>query len=69
MWIKKVAVTPLNTIAKVIDSLTGNSTTDAPSVHAVKSALADTYTTDNLTFELSGTTLIITDTRNSNSNS
>ncbi len=65
MWIKKVAVTPLNTIAKVFDTLAGNSTTDAPSVHAVKSALAekadleDVYTTENLTFSLSGTTLTI----------
>ena len=73
MWIKRVSVHPLNTIAKVIDSLTGSSTTNAPSIHAVNTALAnkadvaDAYTTDNLTFSLSGTTLTITDTRNSNS--
>lgn len=68
MWIKRVSVHPLNTIAKVIDALTGNSTTDAPSIHAVKTALAqkadvtDVYTTDNLTFSLDGTTLTITKT-------
>jgi len=67
-WIKKVATTPLNTIAKVIDSLTGSSTTNAPSIHAVNTALAgkadvnDVYTTDNLTFSLDGTTLTITKT-------
>ena len=39
MWIKKVATTPLNTIAKVIDSLSGSSTENAPSIHAVNTAL------------------------------
>lgn len=41
IWIKKVETTPLNTIAKVIDSLTGSSTTNAPSIHAVNEALDD----------------------------
>ena len=40
MWIKKVATTPLNTIAKVIDSLSGSSTENAPSIHAVNTALS-----------------------------
>lgn len=39
MWIKRVSVTPLNAIAKVIDSLNGSSTTNAPSIHAVNTAL------------------------------
>ena len=39
-WIKKVATTPLDTIAKVIDALTAtNSHTNAPSIYAVKSAV------------------------------
>lgn len=40
-WIKKITTTPLTTLARVINSVTGNSTTDAPSVYAVKNALAD----------------------------
>lgn len=40
-WLKKVASTPLTTLARVINSVSGNSTTDAPSVYAVKNALAD----------------------------
>ncbi len=40
-WLKKVATTPLTTIAKVINSLAGgeNETTNAPSIKAVKDAL------------------------------
>lgn len=38
-WIKKVAVTPLETVAKVIDSLSGASTTNAPSIKAVNTAI------------------------------
>lgn len=40
-WLKKVAATPLTTIAKVINSLAGgeNETTNAPSIKAVKDAL------------------------------
>lgn len=48
-WIKKVAVTPLNAIAKVINSLTGDSTQDAPSVHIVKTALAEKVASDDVT--------------------
>lgn len=40
-WIKKVATTPLDAIAKVIDSLSGSSTTNAPSIRAVNVALAN----------------------------
>lgn len=40
-WIKKITTTPLTTLARVINSVSGNSTTDAPSVYAVKTALAD----------------------------
>lgn len=39
MWIKKVSTTPLNAIAKVIDSLSGGSTVNAPSIHAVSVGL------------------------------
>lgn len=39
-WIKKVAVTPMDLVAKVIDSLSGNSKINAPSIHAVNAALA-----------------------------
>lgn len=47
IWIKKVATTPLNTIAKVIDSLATqtNDTTNAPSIHAVREALNDKWET------------------------
>ena len=42
-WIKKVAETPLTTIAKVIDSLqqTANAHNNAPSINAVNEALED----------------------------
>lgn len=41
-WIKKVATTPLETVAKVIDSLTAtNKHTNAPSINAVQQGLAD----------------------------
>ena len=39
-WIKKVSTTPLENIAKVIDSLSGQSTTNAPSIKAVNGAIA-----------------------------
>lgn len=40
IWIKKVAVTPLDAVAKVIDSLVSqtNDRTNAPSIHAVRTA-------------------------------
>lgn len=38
-WLKKVDETPLVQNARVIDSLSGNSTTNAPSIRAVNSAL------------------------------
>ena len=44
-WIKKVAATPLETIAKVVDSLaeaTGDRT-NAPSIHAVRGGLNDVW--------------------------
>lgn len=40
-WIRKVAETPLETLAKVIDSLSGSSQTNAPSINAVNNALQD----------------------------
>lgn len=44
-WLKKVAATPLSTIAKVIDSLaiTTNDRTNAPSIHAVNEALRNKW--------------------------
>lgn len=39
-WIKKVATTRLDIRAKVIDTLTGNQTQHAPSVHAVNEGLS-----------------------------
>ena len=41
-WIKKVAETPLTTIARVIDSLneSANDRTNAPSIHAVREGIA-----------------------------
>ena len=44
-WIKKVAATPLDTIAKVIDSLATqtNERTNAPSIRAVREGLADKW--------------------------
>ena len=39
-WIKKVSTTPLDTVAKVIDSLSGSSATNAPSIKAVNEAIA-----------------------------
>ena len=45
IWIKKIATTPLDTIAKVIDSLEQqtNNRTNAPSIRAVNEALADKW--------------------------
>jgi hypothetical protein len=41
-WIKKVAATPLESVARVIDSLTSeNERTNAPSIRAVKEAVDD----------------------------
>lgn len=39
-WLKKVAATPLTTIARVVDSLsaTTNDRTNAPSIRAVREA-------------------------------
>ena len=50
-WIKKVAATPLNTLAKVINSFsTGDDkTTNAPSIQIVENALAGKQA--NLTFD------------------
>ena len=50
-WIKKVASTPLSTIAKVIDSLAeqANDRNNAPSIRAVRERINNDYT------ELSGT--------------
>lgn len=44
-WIKKVAETPLTTIAKVIDSLTPipNDRVNAPSIHAVNEAITSRF--------------------------
>lgn len=39
-WIKKVSTTPLSAIAQVIDSLSGSSATNAPSIKAVNEAIA-----------------------------
>ena len=44
-WIKKVSTTPLGTIAKVIDSLSGSSTTNAPSIRAVNGAITELLST------------------------
>lgn len=46
-WYKKVASTPLTTIAKVIDSLQSqtNERTNAPSIRAVKEAIAERWQT------------------------
>lgn len=42
-WIKKVAVTPLDAIAKVVDSVQEqtNDRTNAPSIHAVREAIIE----------------------------
>lgn len=44
-WIKKVATTPLDTLAKVIDNLTQetNNRTNAPSIRAVNEGLANKW--------------------------
>lgn len=44
-WLKKVAATPLTTIAKVVDSLsaTTNDRTNAPSIHAVREAVNNNW--------------------------
>ena len=49
-WLKKIASTPLDIVAKVIDSLTSgaDSTTNAPSIRAVNSALSDKASNDDL---------------------
>lgn len=46
-WLKKVATTPLTSIAKVIDSLssTTNDRTNAPSIHAVNEAINNNWLT------------------------
>jgi hypothetical protein len=42
-WLKKVAATPLTSIARVVDSLQNqtNDRTNAPSIHAVREAIKD----------------------------
>lgn len=47
-WIKKVATTPITAMAMVIDSLSGSSATNAPSINAVKNAI------NNLLTEING---------------
>lgn len=44
-WLKKVAATPLTTIARVVDSLstTTNDRTNAPSIHAVREAVSNNW--------------------------
>jgi microcystin-dependent protein len=44
-WLKKVAATPLTTIARVVDSLsaTTNDRTNAPSIHAVREAVNNNW--------------------------
>lgn len=44
-WLKKVAATPLTTIAKVVDSLSAatNDRTNAPSIHAVREAVNNNW--------------------------
>ena len=44
-WIKKVAATPLTSIARVVDSLsaTTNDRTNAPSIHAVREAVNENW--------------------------
>lgn len=42
-WIKKVATTPLENIAKVINSLANGSDTNAPSINAVNGAITAIY--------------------------
>lgn len=44
-WLKKVAATPLTTIAKVVDSLNAqtNDRTNAPSIHAVREAVNNNW--------------------------
>lgn len=46
-WLKKVAATPLTSIARVIDSLQNqtNDRTNAPSIHAVREAIKDNWLT------------------------
>lgn len=49
-WLKKVAVTPLTSIAKVIDGFNGtNKNTNAPSIRAVEEALDAKASNDDLT--------------------
>lgn len=60
-WIKKVAVTPLNAIAQVIDSLSGASATNAPSINAVNAAINNLLTAlDNKQDEITGSASTIT---------
>lgn len=44
-WLKKVAATPLTTIARVVDNLnaTTNDRTNAPSIHAVREAVNNNW--------------------------
>ena len=46
-WLKKVAATPLTSIARVVDSLsaTTNDRTNAPSIHAVNEAINNNWLT------------------------
>ena len=49
-WLKKVAATPLTSIAKVIDGFNGaNKNTNAPSIRAVEEALDAKASNDDLT--------------------
>jgi hypothetical protein len=46
-WLKKVAATPLTTIARVVDNLNAqtNDRTNAPSIHAVREAVNNNWLT------------------------
>lgn len=60
-WIKKVATTPLSTIAQVIDSLSGASATNAPSINAVNAAINNLLTAlDNKQDEITGSASTVT---------
>lgn len=39
MWIRKVAVTPMDSMGNIVDSLQSNSRENAPSIHAVNEAI------------------------------
>lgn len=64
-WIKKVATTPLETVAKVINSLANGSDTNAPSINAVNAAITAIYNaidtlSNSVTTALSGKQATIT---------